>query len=277
MTHDQVTAAKPIGGAMASTNEDQPVPERKPRLDLSIPQLLAGALAAASAAVAASWLGVAGTVLGALVASVVVSVSSALYKHSLERSSQVIRETLPVLPERPRGANGASTAETLPPTAPVGLERRSPGATSARASRRVRWGVVAVSTVVTLVVGLGMLTALETVLGRSVSSLTGSDGDGGTTVGRLISHGTRSDTSPGSGSDTSTGNGTRPADPAPSGPSGSAPSTGASTSPPTTQPPTTQPPTTAPQTSTEPTPTEPTAPAPSVSGQPPAANTALAS
>ena len=53
--------------------------ERKRWIELSVPQLLAGALAAASAAVAASWLGVAGTVLGAVVASVVVSVSSALY------------------------------------------------------------------------------------------------------------------------------------------------------------------------------------------------------
>src|SRR5262249_27727682 len=49
------------------------------RLELSAPQVLGGALAAASAAVASSWLGVAGTVLGAVVVSLVASVGTALY------------------------------------------------------------------------------------------------------------------------------------------------------------------------------------------------------
>ena len=52
-------------------------PPERPRIDLSLPKVLAGALAAASAAVAASWLGVAGTVVGAVIASVVVSVTTA--------------------------------------------------------------------------------------------------------------------------------------------------------------------------------------------------------
>jgi hypothetical protein len=220
--------------------EDDVAPER-PRLELSIPQLLAGALAAASAAVAASWLGVAGTVIGAAVASVVVSVSSALYKHSLERSSQVIRETLPVLPvlpDRYRNPGTASSSETTV-IEPTPRPKRARGSSPANA-RKIRWGVVAVSSLLTLVVGFGILTAVEAVIGRSAEQLTGHDQGGGTTVGQIFHHGS-----------SKSGNDTKPTTPAhPSSTDG--PSTAPATTAPTTEPPTTAPPSTAPQSTTAP-------------------------
>jgi hypothetical protein len=65
-------------------------------LDLSVTQLLAGALAAVSSAVAASYFGVAGTLLGAAVGSVIGTVATAVYKHSLARTTEKVREIVPI-------------------------------------------------------------------------------------------------------------------------------------------------------------------------------------
>src|SRR5205814_8204229 len=122
----------------------------RPRFEISVPRVIAGALAAASAAVAASWLGVAGTVIGALVASLVASVTTALYSHPLEKSSQVIRETLPVFPmQRPDGSPDGPTAfgtdgtQVLPadPSGPVETMR----VTAPIPQRRLQWGPVLAS------------------------------------------------------------------------------------------------------------------------------------
>jgi hypothetical protein len=247
MSPDQRTAE---GTTDRSTEvRDDDVASPRQRFELTIPQLLAGALAAASAAVAASWLGVAGTVTGAVLASVVVSVSSALYKHSLERSSQVIRETLPVLPvlpDRYRNAQNAPRTETIV-DGPRRRRRRS-GASPARA-RRIKWGAVAVSCLLTLVTGFALLTGVEAVLGKSAESLTGSDGnDGGTTLTRIFGHhGSHAgdNTKPNAPGQTST-----------TGDSTTAPPSGTTTAPSSTAP-ATSPTTTAPPTSTAPTTTAP--------------------
>ncbi|MEU9834542.1 hypothetical protein AB0D67_23685 [Streptosporangium sp. NPDC048047] len=56
------------------------------RFDLSLPQIVGGALATMTAAVAASYLGVAGTVIGAAVMSVGSTVGGAVYTHYLKRT-----------------------------------------------------------------------------------------------------------------------------------------------------------------------------------------------
>ncbi|WP_327090902.1 hypothetical protein OIE66_09825 [Nonomuraea sp. NBC_01738] len=62
------------------------------RFELSVPQVLGGALAAVTAAVAASFLGVAGTVIGAAVASIASTVGSAIYTHYLKRTGEKVKE-----------------------------------------------------------------------------------------------------------------------------------------------------------------------------------------
>jgi hypothetical protein len=246
MSYDQRSTAATDRSTEAT--DDGTTPQRKQRLELSIPQLLAGGLAAASAAVVASWLGVAGTVTGAVVASIVAAVSTALYKHSLERSSQVIRETLPVLPDRYRSAYFNNAASETTKIEPAKRPRRRTGSSPA-AARHIRWGAVAISAVLTLVVGFGMLTAVEGVLGKPVEG-----GGGRTTVGRIFSHGGshhHGDTTP-----------STPPPSTSTGETSSVPSTTApDTTAPTTQPPaTTAPETTAPTTQpsvTEPPPTAP--------------------
>ncbi len=64
------------------------MPRTGPLADLSGLQLAAGALAAMTSAWMASWLGVAGTLIGAAVGSVVAGIATALYRSSLERGVQ---------------------------------------------------------------------------------------------------------------------------------------------------------------------------------------------
>src|SRR5918912_1372246 len=62
-----------------------------PRLQLSVIQVVTAALSAVSAAAIASRLGVGGTLLGAAVTSVVATVASALYAHSLDQARTHLR------------------------------------------------------------------------------------------------------------------------------------------------------------------------------------------
>ena len=60
-------------------------------LGVSVNQIMAGALAASTSAVAASYMGVAGTVLGAGVGSVIATVSTAVYQKSIQRSKPLLQ------------------------------------------------------------------------------------------------------------------------------------------------------------------------------------------
>ncbi|MER6578334.1 hypothetical protein [Nonomuraea sp. NPDC001023] len=62
------------------------------KFELSVPQILGSALAAVTAAVAASYLGVAGTVIGAAVVSVASTVASAVYTHYLKRTGDRVKQ-----------------------------------------------------------------------------------------------------------------------------------------------------------------------------------------
>jgi hypothetical protein len=224
-----------------------------PRLELSLPKIVAGALAAASAAVASSWLGVAGTVFGAVVVSVVATVGTALYSHSLERSRQAIQETIPVLGQRSRDDRDDV----------VGPETLELSAVTSPAQRRpIDWSAVVVSCVATLALGCGALTAFEAVVGKSASELTGSSSSGATTLSSLVDGAAGpSDTSqlttpsPPSGGTTtpsSTSKSPTSTTPTPTLPTTSGPTTPTTTGPPSTDPTSTEP------TTTEPTTTEPT-------------------
>jgi len=65
---------------------------KSPLSGLSWLQLIAGALAAMTSAWVASYLGVAGTIIGAAVGSLVASVASALYVRGLDRSTTLITQ-----------------------------------------------------------------------------------------------------------------------------------------------------------------------------------------
>lgn len=165
----------------------------KPRMELSASHVLGGALAAASAAVAASLLGVYGTVIGAAVVSVVASIGSAVYTHSFQRGRQVIgkvREnrtgqmTRVVDGDPPPDDTPTETTDTTEPSGAAGADRKRPGWRARLAA--VNPKPVAVTAVCILVLSLGSILFVETLIDKPISSALGhGDGGGGTTLSRL--------------------------------------------------------------------------------------------
>jgi hypothetical protein len=252
----------------------------EPKFGLSLPQILAGAAAAASAAYASSWLGVTGTVIGAAVMSAVASVASVLYGRSIEHSSERLRAAMPLRSAATVGAGSGAAGDTIVlPADPrdsgdsedrtegglvddaargEAVEEEAPAQTAPRAP--IRWRTVAVSAVATLVVGLGFLTGIEFLAGEA-ASVTGAGRDRQPTIVKLI-QGDDSDNGTATGNDqgedgqapADTGSTTGP-DPAETG--STAPEPTEPTESENTEPAPTDPAPTAP-TPTDPTPTDPT-------------------
>ncbi len=189
----------------------------QPKLRLSLPQVLAGALAAASAAVASSWLGVAGTVIGAAVMSVVASVASVLYTQSIERGSHRLKAAMPPLrlptaTFEPAGDVATATATgSAPGTATAVLPRLEPTTSHSAAPddptsgdpasgdptprRGLAWRTAAVGAVAMLVTGLALVTGAELISGTSVS-VTGSGREGDPSLVRLVRGDDQQDVTP---------------------------------------------------------------------------------
>jgi len=88
---------------------EQSRPAGRIRLDLSLAQVAGGSLAAATAAALSSGLGVAGTIAGAAVISVVTAVAGALYTQSLRRTRAHTRAVAALIAVRRKGADGQPT------------------------------------------------------------------------------------------------------------------------------------------------------------------------
>jgi hypothetical protein len=100
-----------------------------------------GALASPSAALLASTFGVAGTIIGAAMTSVIVTTASVLYRGSIERARDRVRSPY-------QRSNGAPRSETGGPTRP---------------RRRLASGAIAGGTMLIIIVSMGGLTVFETV------------------------------------------------------------------------------------------------------------------
>jgi hypothetical protein len=161
---------------------DQAPPERRgiwPHLELSGTQLVAAALAAVTATIAGSYLGVSGTVIGAALASVLSAVGNAVYGHSLRKTRDRVRV---VVPAGRFGARAGSPAPTVPapgvradqpPVLPTGAGlRREPG----------RWRGVAIGAVTLFAGVLALVTTVEIVAGRPLSDLVRGQTGSGTSV-----------------------------------------------------------------------------------------------
>ncbi|MFR1640146.1 MAG: hypothetical protein ACLSVD_13885, partial [Eggerthellaceae bacterium] len=96
--------------------------------DLSIAQVLAGALAAVTSMLLASQIGIYGSVIGVGVGSVVSAVASQLYKKFLQASADKIQELKPGETGFMRGAGGGS--ESAPGEAPQGPAGGSEGSSA---------------------------------------------------------------------------------------------------------------------------------------------------
>lgn len=142
---------------------------------LSAFQVAAGSLAAMTSAWVASTLGVAGTIVGAAIASVVLSISSAIYANTLHKGRTLVVQT----------ADGsvvekeAEPGETAQALAEVAQEAGSPVRSAeveeppGRSWRALPWRRIAVTSVVVLTIALGGIWTYEQVTDRSYG--TGSD------------------------------------------------------------------------------------------------------
>jgi len=131
------------------------------RLDLSLTQVLTGVLAAVTATVAASYLGVAGTVIGAALASAVTVIANAVFGHSLRSTQAHVREVRGLPPMPP----ALDAAPQLPPV------EASPWL------RRIALGTVSLFAVV-----LTLVTGFEAVAGRPLADFLRGDSGSGTTL-----------------------------------------------------------------------------------------------
>ena len=139
-------------------------PSLPPRRQLTVAQVITAALASVSAAAIASSLGVAGTLLGAAVTSIVATLAGALYTHSLEQAhSRLRRQHFP----RPGGV----------------MRLRPPSRLS-----QLAWGRIAGRALLVFALTLGTITVVEVAARESLARLMGHAPaqDSGTTVGTVL-------------------------------------------------------------------------------------------
>lgn len=169
-------------------------------------QVAAAALAAVTAALLGSTLGVAGTVLGAGLASVITTVGGELYLRSLDRTKAAALKartltTRPVVAPA-SGATAVSEPGASGATAelPAGSgsdadgaaegaqetgsdEGEEPGPQPVSRLRKLRWPLVIGTSVVGFVLAILVITGFEFATGSSIS------GDGRSTIGHIVSGG----------------------------------------------------------------------------------------
>lgn len=157
------------------------------RLQLSATQLIASALAAVTATIAASYLGVSGTVIGAAIASVVTVTGNAVYSHSLHRTGQRVRTAVPIrraaVGTPGSGRPGSGARPPAPPAAePRSLEPPRPARTG-----RLGWYRLAFATAAVFVALLALITTVDLVAGRPLSDVVrGRQAQGATPLGNPV-------------------------------------------------------------------------------------------
>jgi hypothetical protein len=135
---------------------------------LRVPKLLAGALAAVSGAVVASFFGIEGTLIGAALVSLLVVPAEALYTHSLASAHRVARRSLVRRVGEQAGASQEGTSQAHP--------------------QPIRWQRVAVAAVAAFGLAVGAITGVEAVANQPLASLVGSRPrpEGSTSVGAVV-------------------------------------------------------------------------------------------
>lgn len=182
-------------------------PDSPEKLEIDWLKTAAGAFAAVSSAFLLSTLGAAGTIIGAALGSVIVTVGGALYTQGLARSQQrlaqvqtaAMRKVGVAQAEVRRAARQSGDGEPIDEKL-AQAEGHLDGAKGDLASlaedppspgwrQRIvalPWKRISLIAAELFVAAVLAITAFELVAGRSVSSITGgTDGDDGTTIGRI--------------------------------------------------------------------------------------------
>ena len=145
-------------------------------------KLAAGSLAAVSAAVIGSYLGVAGTLIGAAVASVVGSLGTEIYQRSINRGAQKLQTLAPAFVKAPAAVGtpevAAATVEDEPAHTVATDE-----VVEKRSGPKIRWKPVVVGAVAVFIIAMGAIFAVEAFAGKSLDSITTGTDSGRSTIG----------------------------------------------------------------------------------------------
>jgi hypothetical protein len=182
-------------------------PDSHHKLEIDWVKTAAGAFAVVSSAFLLSTLGAAGTIIGAALGSVIVTVGGALYSQGLARSQQhlaqvqmVAMRKVGIARSEARRAVRQSGHDGAVDDQPAQAEQRIADAEGILGSvadepsgpgwreRLVAlpWTRIAVIATGSFVAAVLAITVFELAAGRSVSSITGgTEGDGGTTISRI--------------------------------------------------------------------------------------------
>lgn len=163
------------------------------KLEMKPLEVGVGAGAAVITAFASSYLGTAGTLTGAALASVVGTVSTSVLRSSAARSAERVRETTARLRETRTGSMPQPT-DVRPvesgsdPEGPAGTPLLG-GPDPERAERgrrpgRKQWVMLGVGTAIAFAVALVLITGIEAAAGKPLAGLVGKQTGGGTTIGR---------------------------------------------------------------------------------------------
>ncbi|MFF0393728.1 hypothetical protein ACFYS8_34250 [Kitasatospora sp. NPDC004615] len=149
-------------------DQADPKPERK-RLDLTVTQVAASALATVVGAVLASELGVYGTILGAAVVSVGATTGSAVFQHLFKRTAERLRN---------RGAESGPGADPRPaPAGGISGDWNEPQLV--RAKRRWTWKSYTAVSALVFVIAMVPIVSVELATGKPLHDITtGKDGSG---------------------------------------------------------------------------------------------------
>ena len=154
---------------------------------IEITKIIAGTLAAVTAAVIGSFLGVAGTLAGAAVASVVGSVGTEIYQKSLNRGARRLSTIAPTFVKAPAAVGtpevAAATEEDLPSHTVPEPDRK----------RQVRWGRIAVLAGAVFVLAMGAIWASEKAFGEPLSTKVGVTDTTGTSLGNAVGNNSSDD------------------------------------------------------------------------------------
>ena len=177
----------------------------RPKLEIDWFKTLGGALAAVSSAVLLSTLGAAGTIIGAALGSIIVTVGGAVYSHGLAQSRARLAEaqtlTLRKVGVAQAEVRRASRRQGDDPAVDAHLahadesldevkeeldelEAPQPGWRDRFAG--LPWKRISLLAAAVFATALIAITAFELMAGQSVSSITGgTDGEDGTTIGNV--------------------------------------------------------------------------------------------
>jgi hypothetical protein len=171
------------------------------RLKLNVIQVAAGALAAISSAVAASFFGVGGTIVGAAVSSIVTTTAGTVYSYYLGRTQNRLRVFVTPVAEKakagqwpvplPRTVVGTTAPDAAEGTADVPSEaaesREAAAETTATAGTQIswrRWAPAGALAVLVFVVAMGSITLFEWGTGQPVAATVQGKSGSGTSLGK---------------------------------------------------------------------------------------------